>query len=98
MIRSAAPGIRGSTDTHTLTFRLGERIWFHSLCGVCTGSAQDLLDECGAEPSQGGPVQSRAVVCVSQTEDLDQVFSRETALGEVKTIKPWLVAVIFVTY
>lgn len=71
--------------THTLTLSLCKPIRFQRLYDVCTGSTQDLLDKCRAEPSQVRPTQSRggrAVLC--QTVDQYQLFSRETALGERK--------------
>lgn len=68
-----------------LTLGLCEVIRRARFRGACTGSAQDLLDQCWAEPSQAGLTQAwggRAVV--SQMIDEEQLFSRETGLEENK--------------
>lgn len=60
---SAAGGVcvaRGSglSCRDALTLRLCELVWRARFRGACTGSAQDLLDQRGAEPSQAGLTQA----------------------------------------
>lgn len=66
-----------------LTLRLCELVRRARFRGACAGSAQDLLDQRGAELSQAGPTQAwrgGAVVC--QMIDEEQLFSREAGLGK----------------
>lgn len=63
-----------SLSERTLTFHHAELIWCFWISDVSTGSAQDLLDERGAEPSHVGPTQSGGSV-VWQVVDQDQILS-----------------------
>ncbi len=74
------------SEQHTLTLSLGEIIRCQRFCSVCAGSAQDLLDDRRAELSKVGPTQASGAVDW-QTVDPDQLFSRETQLGERKINK-----------
>lgn len=68
-----------------LTLRLCEVVRRARFRGALTGSAQDLLDQRWAEPSQAGPTQAwGGGAVVSQMIDVEQLFSRETGLEEYK--------------